>query len=112
MLTSLIPEIVPRTDLPTWLIREMREQSIVDEAVGGGSGDAVLDASTTLVEPSKPAREYIPLLVDDDVRQKGRHNKRTMIANRAEKNIEEAVKAAAEAPVCASSPVPSPFLLL
>ncbi|GJN93481.1 hypothetical protein Rhopal_006538-T1 [Rhodotorula paludigena] len=94
-------EEVPRTDLPTCLIREMREQSIVDEAVGGGSGDAVLDASTTLVEPSKPAREYIPLLVDDDVRQKGRHNKRTMIANRAEKNIEEAVKAAAEAPVFA-----------
>ncbi|GAA5836580.1 hypothetical protein JCM9279_000433 [Rhodotorula babjevae] len=94
-------EEVPRSELSTWLIKEMREQTIVDEAVGGGSNDAVADSSTALVDPPKPTREYIPLLADDDVRQKGRHNKRTMIAHRAEKNIEEAAKAASEAPVFA-----------
>lgn len=35
------------------------------------------------------------------MRQKGRHNKRTMIVSRAQKNIEEAVEAAAHAPVFA-----------
>ncbi|BGP42492.1 eukaryotic translation initiation factor 2-alpha kinase [Rhodotorula kratochvilovae] len=94
-------EEVPRVELPIWLVEKMREQSIVDEAVGGGNNDTVTDASTSLVDPPKPTREYIPLLADDDVRQKGRHNKRTMIAHRAEKNIEEAAKAASEAPVFA-----------
>lgn len=79
-----LPATVPRVELATWLIKEMREQTIVDEAVGGGSNDTVADSSTALVDPPKPNREYIPLLADDDVRQKGRHNKRTMIAHRGE----------------------------
>ena len=79
---SFLAHAVPRSELSTWLIKEMREQTIVDEAVGGGSNDAVTDSSAALVDPPKPTREYIPLLADDDVRQKGRHNKRTMIAHR------------------------------
>ncbi|GAA6018919.1 hypothetical protein JCM10207_009197 [Rhodosporidiobolus poonsookiae] len=96
-------EEVPRGDLSAWLIKEMREQSIVDEAASGGVADntAHLEQSIVLAEPPKPTQTYIPILADEDVRQKGRHNKRTMFAHRAQKNIEQAVKEAADAPVFA-----------
>jgi len=47
---SSLPLPVPRSELSTWLIKEMREQTIVDEAVGGGSNDAVT-ASTSRSSP-------------------------------------------------------------
>ncbi|BGP13397.1 hypothetical protein JCM10213_008556 [Rhodosporidiobolus nylandii] len=99
-------EEVSRADLSTWLIKEMREQSIVDEAAGGGSADyhtSLVEQSTSsaIPEPPKARQDYIPIIVDDDVRQKGRHNKRTMIAHRAQKNVEQAVVEAADAPVFA-----------
>ncbi|GAA5975630.1 hypothetical protein JCM11641_003551 [Rhodosporidiobolus odoratus] len=97
-------EEVPRAELSSWLIKEMREQSIVDEATGGGNTDyhhPLTEQLSALPEPPKPMQDYVPILADDDVRQKGRHNKRTMIAHRAQKNIELAVKEAGDAPVFA-----------
>ncbi|GAA5903646.1 hypothetical protein JCM6882_003009 [Rhodosporidiobolus microsporus] len=97
-------EEVPRAELSTWLIKEMREQSIVDEAAGGGASDyhnPLVDQSIALPEPLKPMQDYVPILADEDVRQKGRHNKRTMLASRAQKNIDQAVKEAGDAPVFA-----------
>ncbi|GAA5860143.1 hypothetical protein JCM8547_009200 [Rhodosporidiobolus lusitaniae] len=98
-------EEVPRAELSTWLIKELREQSIIDEAAGGGGTEGYhhnhLEQSTALPEPPKPTQDYIPVLADDDVRQKGRHNKRTMFAGRAQQNVEQAVKEAGEAPVFA-----------
>ncbi|GAA6010979.1 hypothetical protein JCM11491_005895 [Sporobolomyces phaffii] len=92
---------VPRAELDTWLIQSMREQSAVDEAVGGGFADSTTEPSNALAEPPKSNQEYFPILPDEDVRQKGRHNKRSMIAHRAQKNLEQATKAAAAAPVFA-----------
>ncbi|GAA5921698.1 hypothetical protein JCM1841_007094 [Sporobolomyces salmonicolor] len=94
-------EEVPRAELPSWLIQSLREQSIVDEAVGGGTTEASTESPIAMPEPSKPLQDYFPILADDDVRQKGRHNKRSMIAHRAQKNIEQAAKAASQAPVFA-----------
>ncbi|GAA5903465.1 serine/threonine-protein kinase GCN2 [Sporobolomyces salmoneus] len=92
---------VPRAELDTWLIQSMREQSAVDEAVGGGFNDSATEPSTALPEPPRPNQDFFPILPDEDVRQKGRHNKRSMIAHRAQKNLEQATKAAAKAPVFA-----------
>ncbi|GAA6058806.1 hypothetical protein JCM10212_001922 [Sporobolomyces blumeae] len=92
---------VPRTELASWLIHSMREQSIVDEAVGGGAIESVAESATAIPEPPKPAQDYFPILADEDVRQKGRHNKRSMFLHRAQKNLEQATKAAAQAPVFA-----------
>lgn len=78
----------------------MREQSAVDEAVGGGFADSTTESTAALPEPQKSNQEFFPLLPDEDVRQKGRYNKRSMIAHRAQKNLEQATKAAAQAPVC------------
>ncbi|GAA5975545.1 hypothetical protein JCM5350_002643 [Sporobolomyces pararoseus] len=92
---------VPRAELDTWLIQSMREQSAVDEAVGGGFGDSTTETTNALPEPPKSNQDFFPILPDEDVRQKGRHNKRSMIAHRAQKNLEQATKAAAAAPVFA-----------
>ncbi|GAA5881509.1 hypothetical protein JCM16303_005683 [Sporobolomyces ruberrimus] len=92
---------VPRAELDTWLIQSMREQSAVDEAIGGGFGDSTTETASALPEPPKSNQEFFPILPDEDVRQKGRHNKRSMIAHRAQKNLEQATKAAAAAPVFA-----------
>ncbi|BGP00473.1 eukaryotic translation initiation factor 2-alpha kinase [Rhodotorula toruloides] len=93
---------VGRAELSSWLVKELREQSTADEAAGGGAADAAVETSgSSLAEPPKPQQDYIPVLPDDDLRQKGRHNKRTMIVSRAQKNVEEAVEAAAHAPVFA-----------
>ncbi|GAA5934949.1 serine/threonine-protein kinase GCN2 [Sporobolomyces koalae] len=92
---------VPRAELDTWLIQSMREQSAVDEAIGGGFADPTNETATALPEPPKPNQDFFPILPDEDVRQKGRHNKRSMIAHRAQKNLEQATKEAAAAPVFA-----------
>ncbi|GAA5862450.1 hypothetical protein JCM3774_002522 [Rhodotorula dairenensis] len=101
-------EEVMRSELSTWLVQQLREQSGVDEAAGGAA-EAAADTTTNLQEPAKPAQDYIPVLPEEEGRnqrgdvnrQKGRHNKRSMFAARAQKNIEQAAKAAAEAPVFA-----------
>jgi translation initiation factor 2-alpha kinase 4 len=82
---SLFTFPVPRPELSTWLIKELREQSIVDEAAGGVHPEhhhSNVEQPTAIPDPSRPPMELIPIIADDDVRQKGRHNKRTMIAHR------------------------------
>ncbi|GAA6036515.1 hypothetical protein JCM8097_003543 [Rhodosporidiobolus ruineniae] len=92
-------EEVARAELGSWLIKELREQSTIDDATGGGESNPILDQSIALPEPAKPTQDYIPILIDEDVRQKGRHNKRATMISRAQKNVEQAVKEAADAPV-------------
>lgn len=53
----------------------MRE---VDEA----AGEAVADSVAAHTEAYKPAQDYIPVIVDDDVRQKGRAKQKQMLISR------------------------------
>lgn len=92
----------------------MRE---VDEA----AGEAVADSVAAHTDAQKTAQDYIPIILDDDVRQKGRAKQKQMMITRgklsalsrvglgslaallpAQTNVEKTAEAAASAPVCTS----------
>lgn len=83
-----------RSELSTWLVQQLREQSGVDEAAGGNT-EAAADVAANLQEPPKPAQDYIPVLPEEEGRtqrgdvnrQKGRHNKRSMFAARGKPSL-------------------------
>ncbi|ORY86753.1 kinase-like domain-containing protein [Leucosporidium creatinivorum] len=87
-------EEVPRSELVSWLSKEMRE---VDEA----AGEAVADSVAAHTDAQKTAQDYIPIILDDDVRQKGRAKQKQMMITRAQTNVEKTAEAAASAPVFA-----------
>lgn len=66
---------VPRSELVSWLSKEMRE---VDEA----AGEAVADSVAATHDAQKMAQDYIPIILDDDVRQKGRAKQKQMMITR------------------------------
>lgn len=77
--------VVPRPELTTWLAREMREQALVDEAFGGSSAvvhSLVEPLSSGMTEAVKPTQEFVAVLADDDVRQKGRQKQKNLIISR------------------------------
>ncbi|SGY15170.1 BQ5605_C013g07278 [Microbotryum silenes-dioicae] len=88
--------LLPRSELTSFLSKEMREQQIADE-----SSNEAFDAVGSLAEQAKSLQNIYPILADDDVRQKGRAKQKSMIASRAQKSVEQAAQAAAEAPVFA-----------
>ncbi|SCV70247.1 BQ2448_1641 [Microbotryum intermedium] len=89
-------EEVPRSELTSFLTKEMREQQIADE-----SSNEAFDAVGSLAEQVKSLQNIYPILADEDVRQKGRAKQKSMIASRAQKSVEQAAQAAAAAPVFA-----------
>ncbi|KAM0750676.1 Serine/threonine-protein kinase [Meredithblackwellia eburnea MCA 4105] len=96
-------EEVPRSELTSWIVNELRDQALVDERQSShaSSHETQVDLSLALPEQRKSTQEFHPILIDGDVRHKGKHKQRTMIIHRAQKNVENAVAAASEAPVFA-----------
>ncbi|KAL8287446.1 hypothetical protein RQP46_003304 [Phenoliferia psychrophenolica] len=94
---------VPRSELTTYIAKEMRDQYIVDDRHSGAAG-AVLEQQadpSSLLEAPRSTQEFFPILIDEGKHQKGKHKQRTMIINRAQKNVEQRTADAAEAPVFA-----------
>lgn len=100
-----------RSDLVPWLTDKLREQAVVDEQVlagtGGQAGEpggetygAFLPRGDAERGARAARQEFVPILMDDAVRQKGRLNKKGTMVKNAERNVSAAAAAAAEAPVC------------
>ena len=100
--------------------KEMRELQMSEDL----SGEAITDSLPPHLESHKPQQEYIPVIADDDVRQKGRVKQKQMLIskgvywpkkglagsggatharNAAQRNVEATAEAASSAPVCESS---------
>ncbi|KAM0786774.1 hypothetical protein ACM66B_002209 [Microbotryomycetes sp. NB124-2] len=90
-------EEVPRSELAMWLAKEMREAQAGEDAAGEGLTEALVPH----VEANKPQQDYIPIIVDDDVRQKGRNKQKQMLISKAQKCVENTASSAASAPVFA-----------
>jgi translation initiation factor 2-alpha kinase 4 len=74
---------VPRSDLPSYFVHQMREQALVDESVSGSIDPAAVE-STGTAEATKPLQDYFPILADEDVRHKGKHKQRTILVRHGE----------------------------
>ncbi|KAK4700699.1 eukaryotic translation initiation factor 2-alpha kinase 4, partial [Phenoliferia sp. Uapishka_3] len=99
-----VEDEVPRSELTAFIIKEQRDQAIVDERFSVATGVVVeqqVDLASLGVDFPRSTQEFFPILIDGDVRHKGKHKQRTMIIQRAQKNVETAVAAASEAPVFA-----------
>lgn len=90
-------EEVARNELVPWLADKLREQAMVDEQAGGGAAGQVVDGGgesdrfLPRHEHGMGARggtsrnqEYTAFLLDDDVRQKGRAQRRSTMINNGE----------------------------
>lgn len=75
-----------RSELVIYLAKEMREQLLIDEAVNGTTTDLIpesaIGAGTS--EWIKPRQEYFPMLLDDGLRQKGKHKQRELFITKGQ----------------------------
>ncbi|KAK4052686.1 eukaryotic translation initiation factor 2-alpha kinase [Microbotryomycetes sp. JL201] len=90
-------EEVPRSELVSWLTKEMREAQTGEDA----GGEALTEAAVPHMDVNKAQQDYIPIIADDDVRQKGRNKQKQMLISKAQRCVESTAQAAASAPVFA-----------
>ncbi|KAI5477498.1 hypothetical protein MNV49_006345 [Pseudohyphozyma bogoriensis] len=102
-----IEEDVPRSRLASWLINENRSLDD-DHHPAGASLEVALEAAHVVPESSKPTQDYVPIL--EDGKDKGKHKRRGIMIDRAQKSVDLTTAAATEAPVFAVDIDGPPFL--
>ncbi|KAK4057521.1 eukaryotic translation initiation factor 2-alpha kinase [Microbotryomycetes sp. JL221] len=92
-------ESFARNELVSWLTKEMRESQATEDVTGEGTIETLLQHTET--SKTQQQQDYIPVIADDDVRQKGRNKQKQMLISKAQRNVEMTAEAAASAPVFA-----------
>ena len=90
-------EEVARNEVVQWLAEKLREQAVVDEQAGGGAGGQLVEGAgegdrflprhehaTGGRGGTGKNQDFTAFLLDDDVRQKGRAQRRTTMINNGE----------------------------